>query len=67
MTVDTKPAFLSGGGEVPFTLRACQQLNVCPVSGTYDPVSQIWRGAELRYAATRTVTATSVGQDQDLD
>lgn len=67
MRVDVKPEFLSGGGEMPFALRACQRLSVYPVSGTYDSTSQTWRGAELRYAATRTVTATSLGQDQDLD
>lgn len=56
-----------GSGAMPFALRACQRLPAYPVSGRYDSDSQKWTGASLRFAATRTVTATSVGQDGDLD
>lgn len=52
---------------MPFALRACQRLPACPISGSYNLDTQKWEGASLRFAATRTVTATYVGQDSDLD
>lgn len=52
-------------GAVPFAMRTCEKLPVYPVTGYYDSKSRTWVGDIC--AATLTVTASSVGQDADLD